>query len=176
MSLSRRQFLKLTGGAAAGATVTVAGTPAAQAAQAAQAARTDAGRTTLPYTPKVIAHTAQLRENAPFAFTFPDASSPCAVVKMGTPVPGGVGPERDIVAFSVLCTHMGCPVSYDSATREFRCPCHFSTFDAEKSGQMISGQATEKLPAIVLDYNASDGTVRAISVDGLIYGRQSNLL
>lgn len=170
MSLNRRQFLKLTGGAAAGATATVAGVSTAEAAQA------DAGRTTLPYTPKVIAHAGQLRENVPLAFTFPDTSSPCAVVKLGTPVPRGVGPGRDIVAFSVLCTHMGCPVAYDSGTREFKCPCHFSTFDAEKSGQMISGQATEKLPAIVLDYNASDGTVRAISVDGLIYGRQSNLL
>jgi arsenite oxidase small subunit len=168
MSFSRRQFLKLTGGAAAGATVV--GVPSAQAVQA------DAGRTTLPYAPKVIASAAQLRENVPVAFTFPDASSPCAVVKMGTPVPGGVGPQRDIVAYSVLCTHMGCPVSYDATTREFRCPCHFSTFDAEKAGQMISGQATEKLPFILLDYNASDGTVRAISVEGLIYGRQANLL
>lgn len=168
MSLNRRQFLTLTGGAAAG--VTVAGVPSAQAAQA------DAGRTTLPYTPKVIARAGQLRPNVPLAFTFPDASSPCAVVKMGTPVPGGVGPDKDIVAFSVLCTHMGCPVAYDAATREFNCPCHFSKFDAEKAGQMISGQATEKLPSIVLDYNASNGTVRAIAVDGLIYGRQANLL
>lgn len=173
MSLSRRQFLKLTGGAAAGATAAAAGAPTAQAAQVAQA---DAGRTTLPYTPKVIARAGQLRANVPLAFTFPDAASPCVVVKVGASVPGGVGPERDIVAFSVLCTHMGCPVAYDSATREFKCPCHFSAFDAEKAGQMISGQATEKLPAIVLDYNASDGTVRAIAVDGLIYGRQANLL
>ncbi|KGU73800.1 arsenite oxidase small subunit [Burkholderia ubonensis] len=173
MSLSRRHFLKLTGGAAAGATVTVAGT---QAAQTTQTTRADAGRVTLPYTPKVIAHAAQLRENAPLAFTFPDASSPCVVVKMGAPVLGGVGPGRDIVAFSVLCTHMGCPVAYDAATRAFNCPCHFSKFDAEKAGQMISGQATEKLPSIVLDYNASNGTVRAIAVDGLIYGRQANLL
>ncbi|WP_238361354.1 twin-arginine translocation signal domain-containing protein [Burkholderia thailandensis] len=86
MTLSRRQFLKLTGGAAAGATVV--GTPSAQAAPA------EAGRTTLPYVPKVIARAGQLRENAPLAFTFPDASSPCAVVKIGAPVPGGVGPEK----------------------------------------------------------------------------------
>lgn len=170
MSISRRQFLKLTGGAAAGATAAVAGTPTTQAAQA------DPGRTTLPYTPKVVVRAAQLRANVPLAFTFPDAASPCVVVKMGASAPGGVGPERDIVAFSTLCTHMGCPVAYDPATREFKCPCHFSAFDAEKAGQMISGQATEKLPAIVLDYNASDGTVRAIAVDGLIYGRQANLL
>ncbi|MFX1673054.1 arsenate reductase (azurin) small subunit [Paraburkholderia sp. A2WS-5] len=170
MSLSRRQFLKLTGGAAAGASVAVAGTGPTQAAPA------DAGRTTLPYVPKVVAHAGQLKENTPVMFSFPDAASPCVVVKTGAPVPGGVGPDRDIVAYSVLCTHMGCPVAYDPSARVFRCPCHFSIFDAEKTGQMVSGQATENLPSIVLDYNASDGSVRAVAVNGLIYGRQANVL
>ena len=60
---------------------------------------------------------------------------------------GGVGPNRDIVAYSMLCTHMGCPVSYDAGTSaSFKCPCHFSMFDAELGGQMICGQATENLP------------------------------
>ncbi len=41
---------------------------------------------------------------------------------------------------------------------------------------MICGQATENLPRIVLDYDAQDGAVTAIGVDGLIYGRQANVL
>ena len=32
----------------------------------------------------------------------------------------------------------------------FKCPCHFSVFDAEMHGQMICGQATENLPRIQL--------------------------
>ena len=36
------------------------------------------------------------------------------------------------------------------AQKVFKCPCHFSMFDAEKGGQMICGQATENLPRIVL--------------------------
>ena len=40
------------------------------------------------------------------------------------------------------------------ARARFKCPCHFSMFDAEKGGQMICGQATENLPRIVLRYNA----------------------
>jgi arsenite oxidase small subunit len=87
-----------------------------------------------------------------------------------------VGPDHDIVAFSTMCTHMGCPVAYDAAARAFKCPCHFSIFDPEKAGQMVTGQATENLPMIVLEYSAKDGTVKAVSVEGLIYGRQSNLL
>ncbi|WP_136416083.1 arsenate reductase (azurin) small subunit [Herbaspirillum sp. ST 5-3] len=170
MTLSRRDFLKVTGSAAAGVGITVGKATHAEAPPA------DVGRATLPYVPKVIGRAGQMKNNVPVAFTFPDPSSPCAVLKMGTPVPGGVGPNQDIVAYSTQCTHMGCPVSYDPAAKTFKCPCHFSTFDPERSGQMVSGQATENLPAIVLEYNAKDDTVRAVGVEGLIYGRQSNLL
>jgi arsenite oxidase small subunit len=116
-----------------------------------------------------------LAVNQPVNFTFPDASSPCALVKIGNPVPGGVGPNQDIVAYSTMCTHMGCPVAYDPAQKIFKCPCHFSMFDAEKGGQMICGQATENLPRVVLRYNAKDDAVTAVAIDGLLYGRQSNL-
>lgn len=71
---------------------------------------------------------------------------------------------------------MGCPVAYDASARTFKCPCHFSVFDPEKSGQMVIGQATENLPTIALEYNAKDGSIRAVAVEGLIYGRQANLL
>ncbi len=92
-------------------------------------------------------------------------------------VPGGVGPDGDIVAFSTLCTHMGCPVAYDSSAKTFKCPCHFSQFDPEIGGQMICGQATENLP----QRRCSSVTHRrlrspATGVEGLIYGRQANVL
>ena len=168
MRISRRGFLKASGAAAAGAAV-------AQAPSA-EAATELAGRTILPYRPKVVGVAAKLRTNVPVSFTFPDASSPCALVKTGSRVQGGVGPDGDIVAFSTMCTHMGCPVSYEAASKTFKCPCHFSIFDAEKGGQMVCGQATENLPRIELRYNPKDGTLTALSVDGLLYGRQSNVL
>ena len=168
--ISRRGFLKLSGGVAAGAGVMAAGVGTAQAAQG------EVGRATLPYPAKELDKAHAFQVNTPMSFTYPDAASPCVAVKMGSPVPGGVGPDKDIVAYSVLCTHMGCQVSYDADTRAFKCPCHFSIFDAEKSGQMITGQATENLPPIVLEYNPKDDSIKAIAVDGLIYGRQSNVL
>lgn len=168
--LSRRNFLKISGSVAAGAGAAVAGVSNAEAAP------NDTGRATLPFKPKVLAQGKNLSVNTALAFTFPDASSPCALVKMGTPVPGGVGPGQDIVAYSTLCSHMGCPVIYEPQTRIFKCPCHYSTFDAEMAGQMICGQATENLPQIVVQYNAKDDTVTAVAVNGLIYGRQSNIL
>ena len=166
--VSRREFLKFTGGVAAGA--------AAMPGTAEAATAADAGRVTLPFTAKAIGKAGGLAANAPTNFTYPDASSPCALLKMGSPVPGGVGPNSDIVAYSTMCTHMGCPVTYDTTQRIFRCPCHFSTFDAEKNGQIICGQATENLPRIVLQYNSANDTVTAVAVEGLLYGRQSNIL
>ena len=169
-ALSRRNFLKLSGGAAAGAGVAIAGVANAEAVTA------DLGHATLAYKPKTVAHAKGLQINTPVSFMFPDASSPCALIKMGQAVPGGVGADRDIVAFSTLCTHMGCPVSYDTQAKTFKCPCHFSLFDPEKGGQMVCGQATEDLPRIVLQYDAKTGAVTAVGVEGLIYGRQSNVL
>jgi arsenite oxidase small subunit len=169
-TVSRRNFLKLTGGVAAGAGTLAAGTGTAEAATG------EVGRTTLPYTAKAVGKARQLKDNVAVAFTFPDASSPCSLIKLGQPAPGGVGPNKDIVAYSTLCTHMGCPVSYDTGSKTFRCPCHFSTFDAELAGQMVCGQATENLPQVVLQYDEKSDTVTAVSVNGLIYGRQSNVL
>lgn len=169
MRVSRRSFLKV-GGAAAAVGTTMANIPAAEAAAA------EAGRTTLPYSPKALGPVSKLRLNEPVQFTFPDASSPCVLVKTGSRVEGGVGPDGDIVAFSTMCTHMGCPVSYEPGTKTFQCPCHYSLFDAEKGGQMICGQATENLPRIELRFNDKDGAITAVSVNGLLYGRQSNVL
>jgi arsenite oxidase small subunit len=170
--LSRRQFFKVSGGFAAGAGIVTGAIP--DTALAATAA--DAGNTVLPYPRKALGAAAQMAVGQAFAFTYPDDSSPCTAIRMGTPVEGGVGPGRDIVAYSILCTHMGCPVAYDAKSRCFKCPCHYSTFDAEKAGQMVCGQATEDLPRIVLEHDATAGTVTAVAVSGLIYGRQSNIL
>jgi arsenite oxidase small subunit len=167
MSITRRDFLKASGSVAAAVPVA--------ASTSAQAAAGDSGRATQQYPVKGIGRVAAMSASQPVAFTYPDAASPCVALKLGTPVPGGVGPDRDIVAYSTMCTHMGCPVAYDAGTKSFKCPCHFSMFDAEKEGQMICGQATENLPRIILKYN-NNGTISAVAVDGLIYGRQSNVL
>jgi len=169
-TISRRTFLKLGGGALATG-VAAAGVPGTS-----NAAPTDTSRTVLPYPRKVVGKASAMTVNQPVKFSYPDAASPCVAIKMGAPTLGGIGPDGDIVAYSTLCTHMGCPVAYEPDTRTFKCPCHFSRFDAEMSGQMICGQATENLPRIMLDYNKTSGAVTAVGIDGLLFGRQSNIL
>jgi len=175
--VSRRIFLKVAGTSVAGVGAAVTPVGHAMAAGSDQAAiQAAAGMAVLPYPKTSIGKAKTMQVNSPVSFNYPDADSPCVAIKMGQPVAGGVGPDGDIVAYSNLCTHMGCPLMYDPKTRRFKCPCHYSMFDPEKSGQMICGQATEDLPQIQLSYDAASDTIHAVAVTGLIYGRQANVL
>ena len=167
---SRRKFLK-TGGIAAAAGAALVGTGFAGAQET-----PPPGATTLPYPREGIARLGTLKVNVPVPFNYPDPASFCQLIKTGQSVPGGIGPNGDIVAFSTQCTHNGCPLSYDPVARTFKCGCHFSIFDPEMHGQMVDGQATENLPRILLEHDAQDDTLYAVAVEGLIYGRQCNLL
>lgn len=171
--LSRRSFLKSSGGAAA-----VVGTAGAALLPTSAQAAAQAGSTStnLTYPKRNVGKADGMPVNQAVTFSYPDPSSPCVALRMGSAVPGGVGPNQDIVAYSILCTHMGCPVAYESGTKVFKCGCHFSMFDAENGGQMVCGQATEDLPRVLLDYDAKTDSVNAVGVDGLIYGRQANIL
>lgn len=166
-TVDRRQFLRISGLAAGGAAGGVLGTAAP--ARASTAVNLDYPRTK-------VGNIASMAINEPIAFNYPDDASPCVAIRMGRATTGGAGPDADLVAYSTLCTHMGCPVSYDPDTRNFKCPCHFSVFDGELAGQMVAGQATENLPPIVLEIDEASGDVFAVSVEGLIYGRQANML
>jgi arsenite oxidase small subunit len=173
VKLSRRIFLKSSGGAAAVAGAAGAALVSPQAHAATPAASTS---TSLAYPKRAVGKAGAMPVNQAVSFTYPDTSSPCVALRMGAAVPGGVGPNKDIVAFSTLCTHMGCPVVYEGGTKTFKCGCHFSIFDPENGGQMVCGQATEDLPRVLLDYDAATDTVAAVGIDGLIYGRQANIL
>ena len=57
----------------------------------------------------------------------------------------------DIVAYSKLCTHVGCPVGlYQAALGLLLCPCHQSTFDVMRHAKPIFGPAARSLPQLPL--------------------------
>jgi cytochrome b6-f complex iron-sulfur subunit len=58
------------------------------------------------------------------------------------------------VAFSAICTHMGCTVA--PSGNKLNCPCHGSVFDA-LTGKNIGGPAPSPLPAV--DVHVADGNV-----------------
>jgi cytochrome b6-f complex iron-sulfur subunit len=48
-------------------------------------------------------------------------------------------------AFSAICTHLGCIVRWDDATRRIHCPCHAGFFGPD--GAVLSGPPPRPLPA-----------------------------
>jgi ubiquinol-cytochrome c reductase iron-sulfur subunit len=56
-----------------------------------------------------------------------------------------------IVAYSKICTHVGCPAAlYEQTTHRILCPCHQSTFDATDSAKVVFGPAARALPQLPL--------------------------
>lgn len=54
-----------------------------------------------------------------------------------------------IVAYSKICTHVGCPVAlYEQQTHHLLCPCHQSTFDVADSAKVVFGPANRRLPQL----------------------------
>jgi len=55
----------------------------------------------------------------------------------------------DIVAYSKICTHVGCPAAlYEQTTHHILCPCHQSTFNAAQGAQVLFGPAPRPLPQL----------------------------
>lgn len=55
----------------------------------------------------------------------------------------------DYVAYSKICTHIGCPTSlYEQQTNRILCPCHQSQFDALQYGTPVFGPAARALPEL----------------------------
>jgi ubiquinol-cytochrome c reductase iron-sulfur subunit len=67
----------------------------------------------------------------------------------------------DIVAYSKLCTHVGCPVGlYQAEAGLLLCPCHQSTFDVMRHAQPVFGPAARSLPQLPLGLD-DDGYIIA---------------
>ncbi len=167
--MSRRQFLFASGVATVTVMVTInAGTPFAHEVPAIVAR----------YPRKFVTKLSALKQDRPFDFAYPDegAYAESMIVKLGVPAGGGVGPGSDVVAFNYTCTHQGGALggTYKGDTKSLgACPLHLSTYDLTRHGILISGQAYQSLPQVLLEIEGDD--VYAVGVFGLIYGRFDNL-
>lgn len=166
--VGRRQFLRGGGTAAVAATAATLVPGATTRAATPAAAR-------VTYPANRLANLADLKIDEPLEVAYPDADAPGVLLKLGRPVPGGVGPERDVVGFTTLCPHKGYPLQYDASDRTLNCPGHYSRFDPEKGGLQIWGHATQNLPQYTLRVDEK-GDIHAEGLDELLYGRLSNVL
>jgi ubiquinol-cytochrome c reductase iron-sulfur subunit len=68
--------------------------------------------------------------------------------------------HEGIVAFSKICTHVGCPISlYEQQTHHVLCPCHQSTFDLSDGARVIFGPAGHPLPQLRISVNGEGNLV-----------------
>jgi ubiquinol-cytochrome c reductase iron-sulfur subunit len=62
---------------------------------------------------------------------------------------------QGVLAFSKICTHVGCPISlYEQRTHHLLCPCHQSTFDLADSGNVVFGPAARHMPQLPITVDA----------------------
>lgn len=166
---SRREFLKLSGAAITTlvlpAYLLKAGIPKTLYAQR------------MDYSSVTIAKLSELKPGEPVSFQYPweHALSTNTLVILEEPAGGGIGPDKNVVAFNNFCTHQGGPLSdqfHADVGVAGPCPLHWTTFDLTRHGMVVSGHATQGLPQIILELNGDD--IQATGVMGLIYGYNDN--
>lgn len=139
---------------------------------------------------------ASLQHGRNYVFQWPYPATPCFLLDIGRRVegrrglqtadgrrydwPGGVGPQRSVVAYSAICshklTHPTRDISFiayrDEATphsrhtRVIHCCSEHSQFDATAGARVLDGPAPQPLAAIVLEYSAERDELSAVATLG----------
>ncbi|MDG6995476.1 MAG: Rieske 2Fe-2S domain-containing protein [Nitrososphaerota archaeon] len=128
--------------------------------------------------PKVkVANIRDLQDLKPINFNYPLTNTPNVLVKLGVKAEKGIGPNEDIVAFSLICQHLGCiyafvpkgdsPVcnaSYKMPVDGGYCCCHGSHYSFTQEGAVIGGPAPRPVPMVNLELDESSGDIFATSM------------
>ena len=168
--VGRREFLKLTGAAMVALTLPSAlRVPGRSFVYAAQRAE---------YERRMIGSLRGMRPGDVENFSYPwdDAASSSFLVMLDEEAGGGIGPDKNVVAFNSFCTHQGGPLA-GTVNGEVGtvgpCPLHLTTFDLSRHGMVVSGHATLGLPQVLLEADGDD--IYATGMQGLIYSYHDNL-
>jgi arsenite oxidase small subunit len=107
-------------------------------------------------------------------FNYPVQEAPNTLMKLGVKAENGVGPDGDIVAFSLLCQHLGCiwgfvgtgtspkcDDTYKAKTPVGYCCCHGTVYDLANGAAVTDGPAPRPVPQVILSYEASTGDIYA---------------
>lgn len=134
--VSRREFFKFmtlaSGGLAAGS-VAVAGW-------------SQISREERKMEPAMIANVSDVNPGAALAFSYPRPSDLCILVHKK---------DGEWSAFSRRCTHLSCPVDYQSDHDRLFCPCHNGAFSVE-DGRVLQGPPPHSLPKIQIEVRGDE--------------------
>jgi Rieske Fe-S protein len=79
-------------------------------------------------------------------FRYPTPDDPCILLRLDS--------DR-FAAFNQSCTHLSCPVHFDSETMQLQCPCHKGSFNAE-DGRPVAGPPRRALPSLSVSVRKRD--------------------
>jgi Rieske Fe-S protein len=105
--------------------------------------------------PEPIVALADVPIGASYLFRYPTSEDPAVLLRLA---------DREVVAFSQKCTHLGCVVYYEAGHDRWHCPCHEGNFDT-RTGQVISGPPTRPLGRIEIELR-DDGQIWALGTSG----------
>jgi cytochrome b6-f complex iron-sulfur subunit len=71
--------------------------------------------------------------------------------------------DGNLRALSAICTHMGCIVGWNGATRQFDCPCHGANFDTDGVIQPTPEYPYRPPPLIRIPVKVENGEVLVLS-------------
>jgi Rieske Fe-S protein len=101
--------------------------------------------------PRPVVALADVPVGQTYLFRYPSDDDPAVLLRLG---------DRDVVAFSQKCTHLGCVVFYEADNDRWHCPCHEGNFEAW-SGDVISGPPPRPLGRIDVEIR-DDGQIWAL--------------
>jgi Rieske Fe-S protein len=84
-------------------------------------------------------------------FRYPTERDPAILLRVA---------DREVVAFSQKCTHLGCVVFYQPDEDRWHCPCHEGNF-ATTTGDVVSGPPPRPLGRIAVEIR-DDGQIWAV--------------
>ena len=99
-----------------------------------------------------VARVGELAENAWKVFDFPDQYAQGILINL---------PGKGLVAYSDVCTHLSCAVTYQRESKQLYCPCHEGFF-SPATGEVLAGPPRRPLPLIELA--VQDGIIYAVKV------------
>jgi Rieske Fe-S protein len=102
--------------------------------------------------PRSIVALASVPIGGTFLFHYPTDADPAILLRVS---------DREVVAFSQQCTHLGCVVFFQPDEDRWHCPCHEGNFEA-LTGDVISGPPTRPLGKIDVEIR-SDGNIWALA-------------
>lgn len=133
--------------------------------------------------------TVSLARERNYLFHYPYATTPCFLLDLGRTVaapgdsawPGGVGPNRSLVAYSAICSHqLTYPtrdisfISYRAEAspqnrhaRVIHCCSEHSQYDPAQGARVLTGPAPHPLAAILLEHDPNQDALYALGTLGV---------